>query len=290
MRQSLDRFLIYLNIQKGYSPHTVDAYRSDLSYFIEFCNQQKVYDINNVKEDNLKRYIYFLQEKELSKRTVSRKISSLKSWWKYLIRYNLVSHELTSYLETPKLEKKLPNFLSPEEIDRCLASVKGSVSEKRDMAIIELLFSTGIRVSELISVDIGDIDEAREEIRVVGKRDKERIVILGKHAVLAVKEYTQEYRHSHIKGSKERALFINSKGGRLTVRSVQRLFQQISSLIGKEVTPHTLRHSFATTLLDNGADLRTVQELLGHSSLQTTQLYTHVTVKKLQELIDKVRF
>ncbi len=290
MKQSLDRFLIYLNIQKGYSPHTVDAYRSDLSYFIEFCNQQKVYDINNVKEDNLKRYIYFLQEKELSKRTVSRKISSLKSWWKYLIRYNLVSHELTSYLETPKLEKKLPNFLSPEEIDRCLASVKGSVSEKRDMAIIELLFSTGIRVSELISVDIGDIDEAREEIRVVGKRDKERIVILGKHAVLAVKEYTQAYRHSHIKGSKERALFINSKGGRLTVRSVQRLFQQISSLIGKEVTPHTLRHSFATTLLDNGADLRTVQELLGHSSLQTTQLYTHVTVKKLQELIDKVRF
>jgi site-specific recombinase XerD len=290
LKQSLDRFLIYLNIQKGYSPHTVDAYRSDLSYFIEFCNQQKVYDINNVKEDNLKRYIYFLQEKELSKRTVSRKISSLKSWWKYLIRYNLVSHELTSYLETPKLEKKLPNFLSPEEIDRCLASVKGSVSEKRDMAIIELLFSTGIRVSELISVDIGDIDEAREEIRVVGKRDKERIVILGKHAVLAVKEYTQAYRHLHIKGSKERALFINSKGGRLTVRSVQRLFQQISSLIGKEVTPHTLRHSFATTLLDNGADLRTVQELLGHSSLQTTQLYTHVTVKKLQELIDKVRF
>ena len=277
-------------MQKGYSPHTVDAYYSDLSDFIKFCNQKNVHNINEVTEDNLKRYLYSLQEKELSKRTVSRKISSLKSWWKYLIRFNLVNHELTNYLETPKQEKKLPNFLSPEEVDSCLASVKGSVSEKRDTAIIELLFSTGIRVSELISIDVGDIDEGKEEIRVVGKRDKERIVILGKHAVIAVKDYTQEYRQAHISGSRERALFINSKGGRLTVRSVQRLFQLISTQLGKEVTPHTLRHSFATTLLENGADLRTVQELLGHSSLQTTQLYTHVTVKKLQELIDKVRF
>ncbi len=277
-------------MQKGYSSHTVDAYRLDLAFFIEYCNKQNVNNIHDVKEEHLKRYIYFLKEKELSKRTVSRKISSLKSWWKYLIRFGVVTHELTSYLETPKLEKKLPNFLSPEEIDGCLEAVKGSVSEERDCAIIELLYSTGIRVSELISVDIGEIDEAREEIRVVGKRDKERIVILGRQAMIAVKKYTHGYRKSHAKVSKERALFINSKGGRLTVRSVQRLFQQISNYIGKEVTPHTLRHSFATAILNNGADLRTVQELLGHTSLQTTQLYTHVTVKKLQELIDKVRF
>ena len=117
MKQSLDRFLIYLNMQKGYSPHTVDAYYSDLSDFIKICNQKNVHNNNEVTEDNLKRYLYSLQEKELSKRTVSRKISSLKSWWKYLIRFNLVNHELTNYLETPKQEKKLPNFLSPEEVD-----------------------------------------------------------------------------------------------------------------------------------------------------------------------------
>lgn len=277
-------------MQKGYSPHTIDAYRLDLSHFIDFCKKRKVNNINDVQEEDLKRYIYFIQEKELSKRTVSRKISSLKSWWKYLIRFGVVTHELTNYLETPKLEKKLPNFLSPEEIDKCLEAVKGSVSESRDVAIIELLYSTGIRVAELVSVDFGDIDESREEIRVVGKRDKERIVILGRQAMEAVRKYVQSYRMEHLKGSRERALFVNSKGGRLTVRSVQRLFQQISSHLGKEITPHTLRHSFATSLLNNGADLRIVQELLGHSSLQTTQLYTHVTVKKLQELIDKVRF
>lgn len=279
-----------MNIQKGYSPHTIDAYKSDLEYFLLYCKKYKKQNISDIAEDDIKRYIYFLKEKDFSKRTVSRKISSLKSWWKYLIRFGIVDNDLTIYLESPKLDSRLPIFLSPEEIDKCIDSVKGSVSETRDVAIIELLYSTGTRVSELISINIGDIDDNKSEIRIIGKRDRERIVILGEKAKTAVAKYANEYRNKHLKSFKERALFINSKGTRLSVRSVQRLFQTISNYLSKEITPHTLRHSFATSLLNNGADLRIVQELLGHSSLQTTQLYTHVTVKKLQELMEKVRF
>jgi len=289
LKQLLDRFLIYLNIQKGYSPHTVDAYKSDLKDFIKFLEKANISSIENVSEGVIKKYVYSMRDRGISKRSISRKISSLKSLWKYLIRFGIATQDFTQFLETPKLEKKLPIFFSSEEVDQCIACLQGTSSEKRDVAIFELLYSTGLRISELISLDVGSIDEMREEIRVIGKIDKERIVILSEHASRLIREYTQEYREKY-KSNREKALFINARGGRLSVRSVQRLFKKVSKLIGKDVTPHTLRHSFATALLNNGADLRTVQELLGHSSLQTTQLYTHVTVKKLQEIMDKVRF
>jgi site-specific recombinase XerD len=289
LQHLLDNFLVYLNIQKDYSPHTIDSYKTDIANFLSFCKDNSIEKITDITKEDTRKYFYSLMQNKISKRTVSRKQSSFKSWWKYLLRFNFVKEDITDFLDSPKIEKKLPSFLSIEEIDTCINLLKDTPSEKRDIAIMELLYSTGIRVSELASLDVRMINYDKKEIRVIGKRNKERIVILGESTKTILNDYLTNFRSKYIKKATQKALFINLKGERLTVRSIQRIFQKLSISTGKEITPHTLRHSFATVLLNNGADLRSLQELLGHASLQTTQLYTHVTVKKLQELINKVK-
>jgi site-specific recombinase XerD len=283
VRGTIAPFLSYLNIQKGYSVHTVDAYRRDLDQFHKIIGDKAPHALD---VSDIKGYIYALQKADVSKRSLARKLSSLRSWWKYWARQGKVSKDLFKGIESPKLDKNLPTFLEDREVDLLLAAIENWPKHRaRDVAMIDLLFSTGLRVAELVSINVSDLNWDRAEIRVLGKREKERIVIMGVASMASLKDYLSQERRALLKRPQERALFISEKGTRITPRSVQRIFKKLSHIIGKPVTPHVLRHSFATTMLNHGADLRSVQELLGHSSLQTTQLYTHVSLAKLKDIM-----
>jgi site-specific recombinase XerD len=261
----------------------VDAYGRDLRQFHGIIGAKP---LESLGVSDMKTYIYSLQKAGASKRSLARKLSSLRSWWKYWVRQGKVTQDLFKGIEAPKLDKNLPSFLEDREVDQLLAAFeKWPRHRARDIAMIDLLFSTGLRVAELVSINVSDMNWDRAEIRVLGKREKERIVIMGAAAMASVKDYLSLERRALLKRPQERALFISEKGTRITTRSVQRVFEKLSKIIGKPVTPHVLRHSFATTMLNHGADLRSVQELLGHSSLQTTQLYTHVSLAKLKDIM-----
>ena len=280
-------FLTYLNIQKGYSVHTVEAYGRDVRQFFAMVGDKP---LDALSSEDMKVFIYALQKEGINKRSLARKLSSLRSWWKYWVRQGKLSSELFKGIESPKLDKHLPMFLEDREVEVLLSALDTWPKHRlRDFAMIDLLFSTGLRVAELVSINVSDLYWERAEIRVIGKREKERVVIMGTAAMDSVKSYLAAERKQWLKRPQERALFISEKGGRITTRSVQRIFEKLSKLLGKPVTPHVLRHSFATTLLNHGADLRSVQELLGHSSLQTTQLYTHVSLTKLKDILSQVK-
>ena len=219
-------------------------------------------------------FLKFMESKKNSRRSIARKIAAYKSYWKYIQRTTTNDDDNPwDYISSPRLEKKLPRFLGSDETARFL----DSVPEAREKAIFELMYASGLRISEIVGLNLGDIDWGSSEIRVLGKGNKERIVLMGNHAKQAIQDYVQEHR----KKAKGKAVFLNTRGGRLTARSIQR------TLKAYKMTPHLFRHSFATHLLNGGADLRVVQELLGHSSLSTTQIYTHVTTDRLQKVYDR---
>lgn len=279
----------YLNLQRGYSFHTLDAYRRDLQQFHVYCAGRNLIRLEQLDESEIGAYIRFLQSHQLARRSVLRKISALKSLWTYLLRTGKIAQDPFQTLEVPKVNKTLPVFLEDSEMTKLFEVLNGEDPHfHRDTAMIRLLYSTGLRVSELVQLNVSDLDTEKHEIRVMGKREKERIVMVGDQARRAVAHYLDLERNRYAKKAREKALFLNQHGKRLTSRSVQRLFERLSRLTGKTLTPHVLRHSFATTLLSNGADLRVVQEFLGHASLQTTQIYTHVTLRKLREVIGNI--
>ena len=288
----IEAFILYLNIQKGFSINTVEAYQHDLMQFANFLSSFAVTSWSTVSDNQVKQFVYSLQEVSLSKRSISRKISALRSFCRYLIKHSAITHNWMLAIDSPKLSRPLPNFLENNEFNQLIACIKETVHSKRDKAILEMLFATGLRVSELTSINVDDINWESGEVRVVGKREKERIVLVGNVALESLLDYINTERAAMHKTKRraQKAVFLNYTGSRLSVRSVQRLLNEVSTKLGKEVTPHTLRHSFATVLLSRGADLRSVQELLGHSSLQTTQLYTHVSLEHLKTAIEKVVF
>lgn len=289
MEKLFEDFLHYLNLQRGYSFHTLDGYRRDLQQFHVYCAGRNLVRLEQLDENEIGAYIRFLQSHQLARRSVSRKISALKSLWTYLLRTGKIAQDPFQTLEVPRMSKTLPVFLEDSEMTKLFEVLNGEDPHfHRDTAMIRLLYSTGLRVSELVQLNVSDLDAEKHEIRVMGKREKERIVMVGDQARRAVAHYLDLERNRYAKKAREKALFLNQHGKRLTSRSVQRLFERLSRLTGKTLTPHVLRHSFATTLLSNGADLRVVQELLGHASLQTTQIYTHVTLRKLREVIGNI--
>src|SRR3989338_2144956 len=279
------RFLNFLEAEKNASPHTIKNYKADLVEFFHFLGKSPLTDVNYL---SIRRFLAYLREREFLKSTVSRKLACLKSFFKYLTREHLVSSNPASSIATPKRERRLPSFLETGEVERLLEAAKGdSWERKRDLAILETLYSSGIRVSELVGLNSDDVDLLSNLIKVRGKGKKERIVPIGSCAVQAVKNYLDALPVHLQNGSVP--VFLNRSKNRLTDRSIRRIILRCArrAEIKKEISPHTLRHTFATHLLDRGADLRSVQELLGHSHLSTTQIYTHVTARRLREAYDQ---
>jgi len=285
MKQLLKKFLDYLSLQKNCSSNTLRGYRRDIFQFINFLKKKKINSFKSISYQDLLSYLGYLRNYGYSETTIGRKVASLKSFFKFLSARKIIKSNPVALLSSPKKPDRLPDFLTLEEVEKIL----NIPSEKnwqslRDKAILELLYSTGIRVGELTSLKIGDIDFFQELIKVKGKGKKERIVPIGRYALKALIEYIERRPNK-----KEKNVFLNKYGKPLSERSVERIIDKFSKKagIGKKITPHTFRHTFATHMLDRGADLRTVQELLGHERITTTQIYTHLTVEKLKEFYNK---
>lgn len=289
MESFIRLFLREIDSERNLSDHTLRAYRADLYQFSSFLRLESCVSPEDINTLLLRKFLAYLRDHGSSKRTVARKISALRSMFKYLQRKGILEHNPILALNIPKQEHRLPNFLYINEIDTLLNTpdIK-NIKGLRDKAILETLYSTGIRVSELVALDNCDIDMFSELIRVKGKGKKERVVPIGMPALEAIKGYN-EAKKVDKKYLETNALFLNKDGKRLSTRSVARLIEGYLKQTGlnRKVSPHTLRHSFATHLLDRGAGLRAVQELLGHAKLSSTQIYTHVSTEQLKRVYNQ---
>lgn len=279
--QNLSEYLEYLEVEKGLSFNTIEAYRRDLGSFLEFCELRGVEDFNNVKRQEINSFMLKLHDEKLTTTTIVRKIASLRGFFKWLCANDYCEFDPTLTLEQPKIPKRLPKVMTVQEIEEIL---NHNLDELHSV-IVELLYGCGLRVSELVCININNIDVKSKYLQCFGKGSKERIVPLGKKAVLALKKYLpkRDFNVRKFKIETEN-LLVDSNGRILTRQDIYKFIRTQGEKINRHISPHTLRHSFATHLLENGADLRVVQELLGHSDVSTTQLYTHVSKKRLKEV------
>jgi tyrosine recombinase XerC len=283
-----EEFMEKLKHEKSFSKHTLRAYHNDLSQFDSFLKDEKCKNLKRINHLLLRKFLAILRSRNYSRTTIVRKLASLRSFFKFLNQEGILELNPFEILRTPKQTKKLPHFLSINDIDTLLKTPDESeIFGLRDKAILETLYSTGIRVSELVGLNEDDIDFYGEMVKVQGKGKKERLVPIGSYAIKAIKEYISSKKKKAF--GKNAPLFLNKYGDRLSSRSVARSLDKYLKLTGinQTTSPHTFRHSFATHMLDKGADLRSVQELLGHSNLSTTQIYTHVTTERLKNVYDK---
>ena len=282
---NLRSFLDYLYIEKGLSQNTVKAYEVDLLAFMSWIADHTNLDIKNIKEDSINKYISYLFKTKLKSSSVNRKISSIKSFYLFLIKKSIVNTSPISEVISPKQEKYLPSSMSEDEVDKLLNSPDSNIKiEKRDKAMIEMLYATGMRISELVNLKITDVDMQRCVVKVLGKGSKERLIPFGEEAYEALNNYLSDRDES---SSKE--VFLSN---RKTKISRVAFWHRIKIYLVREnlkqtISPHTLRHAFATHLLNRGADLRSVQLLLGHSDLSTTQIYTHIAKQRLSDVLKK---
>jgi len=282
----VDRFLVHLSVERGFSPHTLRAYSADLARFLEWADREGV-DPLLVTHRQLRRYLTELDRAGYARRTVARRIASIRSWFGYLLAEDLVASDPSSVLLTPKVPARLPRILPNDALEALLEAPDPSTpAGLRDGAVLELLYATGIRVGELVGIRVGDIDLAQGQVTVLGKGAKERIVPLHHRAAYRVRLYLREGRPRLLRSETSDLLFLSTRGRPLSPEAVRRILTRHLNAAGAAVSasPHSLRHTFATHLIEGGADLRTVQELLGHIALSTTQIYTHVSMKRLQDV------
>jgi integrase/recombinase XerC len=286
MEQQLTSYMNHLSAEKNASQYTLRNYRREIGEFIDFLQRKGISTWDKVDKDVVREYLAWLNDESYAKASVARRLSELRSFCRFLIRERLLAANPFDSISAPKVPKRLPRFLSAEEVKNLLAAPDTSDPQgMRDRAMLELLYAAGMRVSELAGLNLADVENSPAQIKVVGKGNKERYVLIGRPAFRAVMTYIREGRPKLIGKKTSNAIFLNRFGGRLTVRSVQMTLAKYAMKAGikGEVTPHVLRHTFATHLLDGGADLRSVQELLGHESLSTTQIYTQVAQTKAKE-------
>ncbi len=284
MERFTEKFIRYLEIEREASKHTITNYKIDLRRFKQFLDKKDLKDVDYLF---IRQFLANLRQENLAKSSIARILSTLRSFFKFLVREGLAESNPIASVSTPKKEKKLPIFMQETEVAKLIESPLKDVSGLRDRAILETLYSTGMRVSELVGMDIAHCDLIGGVIKVFGKGKKERIAPIGDRASSAIADYLKA--STSIRKPTTKAIFLNKRAGRLTDRSVRRVIDKYikKASLHESISPHTLRHSFATHLLNRGADLRSVQELLGHASLSTTQIYTHVSTERMKQAYQK---
>lgn len=288
MERWLEDFIHYLAVERGLAQNTLASYRIDLGQYLAHLRQQGITSLDKADRNHILSHLYKLQKEGKAPATISRHLAALKHFYRFLHSEELVTDDYTVGLESPKLAQRLPQVLSTTEVEILLSQPQlADPAGIRDKAMLEIIYATGIRVSEMISLNIQDVELDLGYIRCFGKGSKERIIPLGSVAARYIREYLARSRVKLTKGKPEhQALFVNVQGKRLTRQGFWKIIKKYAreGQIEKHITPHTLRHSFATHLLENGADLRAVQEMLGHADISTTQVYTHLTKLRLKEV------
>jgi len=286
----LDRFLNYLAVEKGVSLNTLDAYSGDLNRYLDYLHKQDIHDISHTTAIEVLLYLSHEKKRGQSARSMARNMSALKTFYRFLLRENMLLTDPLSNLQNPKIGDKLPNVLSLDEVDKLLDIPNPKTPRgMRDQALLEVLYAAGLRVSELVTLTLNDVNLQVGYIRVFGKGSKERIVPIGETAQKRVQSYIETARPGIMKGRKSPYLFIGNSGKNITRQAFWKMIKRYALLAGinKKISPHVLRHSFATHLLERGADLRSVQSMLGHVNISTTQIYTHVTRERLKNIHSK---
>jgi integrase/recombinase XerC len=285
MHQVFDKYIDYLEAERNVSAYTVRNYTGDLMEFFGFVSDNGIKTLRDVNKQTLRSYLAHLMETGYAKSSIARKLSAIRSFYRYLMREDIISASPAATTVSPRLDKRLPAFLTVEDAKRLVESPDLNEPQgQRDRALLELLYASGMRVSELVNINLEQVDLASNEIRVRGKGSKERIVLIGAPAAQALHNYIHKGRRELLGKEKNSALFVSRYGGRLPARTVQKILTKYARSINKKVHPHVLRHTFATHLLDGGADLKVVQELLGHADLSSTQIYTHVTQSRARQI------
>ncbi|WP_286229057.1 site-specific tyrosine recombinase XerD [Neobacillus mesonae] len=292
MEEQIQRFLQFLTVEKGLAQNTILSYERDLKSYIHYLKEvESITDLNEAGRVHIVHFLKFLKDQGKSSKTIARHIASVRAFHQFLLREKITEQDPTVHLETPKIERELPKVLSLQEVETLLDAPKPHDHYGlRDKAMLELLYATGIRVSELINLNVNHINLPMGFVRCIGKGTKERIIPLGKTAAEAVMHYLDGGRALfNSKNADENALFLNHQGSRLTRQGFWKILKKLAREAGidKDMTPHTLRHSFAAHLIENGADLRAVQEMLGHADISTTQIYTNVSKTKLTDVYRK---
>lgn len=287
LKYALEDFFHFLRVERGLSNNTITSYQRDLTSYEKQLTRMGYNEWNNISRNDIMRFLYELKDSGKSTATISRHISSIRSYHQFLIRERIADTDPSLHIETPKKERKLPDTLSQEEVDKLLSIDTATPLSLRNKAMLELLYATGLRVSEMIGLKLDDLHLTMGFVQCMGKGSKERIVPLGDTARNVLGEYMQTARKELLKkNNQENALFLNQHGRPLSRQGFWKILKGLTVEAGihKTITPHTLRHSFATHLLENGADLRIVQEMLGHADISTTQIYTHVTKARLKDI------
>lgn len=290
MESLIQEFIDYLGHEKGLATNTLESYSRDLKQYYGFLSEDADESLESASQATIVAYLMYLRKQGKATATIARRLAALKAFYQFLVKENYVSKDPTNELSSPKLERKLPKVLTVAEVERLLNQPdQKTLNGKRDKAMLEVLYATGIRASELVNLNVDDVDLQEGFVRCMGKGSKERVVPLGEMAKKALSLYISEVRPKLLTNPNDKALFLNHHGKRLTRQGFWKIVKKYAQAaqIKKEITPHTLRHSFATHLLENGADIRAVQEMLGHSDISTTQIYTHVTKERLKDVYAK---
>jgi integrase/recombinase XerD len=287
LNHAYNDFFHYLQIERGLADNTLKSYKRDLKSYMEFMQKKDHSAWSEITRTDILNFLYSVKDAGKSSATIARNITSIRQFHHFLVREHIVEHDPTLHIETPKKERKLPDILSVQEVDKLLDIQGNSPLDIRNKAMLELIYATGLRVSELVSLKVSDLHLTMGFVRCFGKGSKERIVPLGDMAEKSIEYYLRYARQILLKKNKdENTLFLNQHGRPMTRQGFWKILKKLASdaHIAKDITPHTLRHSFATHLLENGADLRAVQEMLGHADISTTQIYTHVTKTRLKDM------
>lgn len=290
LKEWVQRFIDYIGIEKGLANNTLYSYERDLTAFTEYLINHNVNQIKFVGRSHIIQYLNDMQQKKRATSTISRNLASIRAFFQFLHRERVIDHDPSIHLETPKIERRLPKVLNFNEVELLLNQPVGNEpTQMRDRAMLEVLYATGIRVSELVNLKMNHINLSMGFIRCIGKGSKERIIPLGQKAVDALTVYINHGWPKLAKGEDQETLFLNHLGSKLSRQGFWKIIKKYSVQAGikKSITPHTLRHSFATHLLENGADLRAVQEMLGHADISTTQIYTQVTKGRIKEVYNR---